>query len=425
LAGTAVAGYNGAPSIDTSKLLAHNGAIHTGSLTGSFTAANVLTGVASNSSFAYSEVGYFALAVNGVYDSTFAAVDSVNSDCTADFSNVAVGGKYGCNFGNGSQTNYFGRFIPDHLVTSVLSNGNFTHSCTTFTYNGQPLNYAPATHPMLSVSPYNATSSVTQNYTGNFNRLLASQFTLTAPTTDALKKGVDNVNLVKLSATLATPTLTDYGSGNLTFKLGSDVFTYQRENNALIAPFSNAIAVIVSSVADSDGVIATTLPMVLQPSGENIYYGRVNLLNAYGSELLDLPMPLTAEYWNGTSWAKNIADQCTTGISLSAAQVVAPLAAVCAWDTGTGNGSSGLGCSVAGTSLNQFSQPPLVTNAGSFNLNFKAPGTGNTGSIDITAKVPSYLNFNWKGAGNSNPVARATFGIYKGNSKIIYMREVY
>jgi MSHA biogenesis protein MshQ len=278
---------------------------------------------------------------------------------------------------------------------------------------------------MLNVYPYNATSSVTQNYTGTFNRLLASQFTLTAPTTDALKKGVDNINLVKLSATLAPPTLTDYGSGNLTFKLGSDVFTYQRENNALIAPFSNAVAVTVSSVADSDGVTASTLPMVLQPSGENIYYGRLNLINANGSELLDLPMPLTAEYWNGNSWVNNVADQCSTGITVTAAQVTGPIARLCAWDTGVGNGSSSLGCSVAGASVNKFSQPPLATNGGNFNLNFKAPGIGNTGSMDITAIVPSYLNFNWKGVGNTNPTARATFGIYKGNSHIIYIREVY
>jgi hypothetical protein len=426
LTATAGAGYNGTPLLDTSKLLAHSGAVHVGSLTGSFTAASATTGIASNSGFAYSEVGYFGLAADGVYDNTFAAVDSANSDCTANFSNMAVNGKYGCNFSNNTQTNYFGRFIPDHLVTSVLSNGSFAHSCSTFTYNGQPLGYG-ATHPTLNIYAYNASTpaSVTQNYTGVYNRLLASQFTFTAPNTDALKKGVDNSNLVKLSAALDTPTLTDNGSGNLTLKLGNDVFTYQRENNALIAPFSNAIAVTVYSVADSDNVTATTLPMVLQPAGENIYYGRVNLVNANGSELLDLPMPLTAEYWNGTGWIKNVADQCTTGITFSTTLVTGPLATLCVWDTGVSTDKSGLGCSTAGTSINKYNEPPLVTDGGNFNLNFKAPGVGNTGAMDIMATVPSYLMFNWKGTGNANPIARATFGIYKGNSHIIYIREVY
>jgi MSHA biogenesis protein MshQ len=110
---------------------------------------------------------------------------------------------------------------------------------------------------------------------------------------------------------------------------------------------------------------------------------------------------------------------------LTAAQVTGPLVNLCVWDTGVGNGSSSLGCSVAGTSVNKFSQPPLATKGGDFNLNFKAPGINNTGEMEITATVPAYLNFNWKGTGNINPIARATFGIYKGNIHIIYMREVY
>jgi len=157
--------------------------------------------------------------------------------------------------------------------------------------------------------------------------------------------------------------------------------------------------------------------------------GRISLQNAYGSELLDLPMPLTAEYWNGNSWVKNTADQCTTGITLPlptdpiATDGLIP-AELCAWETVSG-GSSGLGCSTYGTSINGFKQPPLATDGGNFNLNFKAPGSGNTGALDITATVPDYLKFNWRGAGDANPTARATLGIYKGNSKFIYIRELY
>jgi len=157
--------------------------------------------------------------------------------------------------------------------------------------------------------------------------------------------------------------------------------------------------------------------------------GRIILQNAYGSELLDLPMSLTAEYWDGGGWVKNTADQCTTGIALlppvdpTATDGLIP-AELCAWETVSG-GSSGLGCPISGTSANGFKQPPLAIDGGDFNLNFKAPGSGNAGALDIKATVPDYLKFNWKGEGDTDPTARATFGIYKGNSKFIYIRELY
>jgi hypothetical protein len=61
--------------------------------------------------------------------------------------------------------------------------------------------------------------------------------------------------------------------------------------------------------------------------------------------------------------------------------------------------------------------------AGNFNLWLRAPGNTHAGSIDITATVDSWLQYTWSGATASNPVARATFGIFK--SPLIYRRENY
>jgi MSHA biogenesis protein MshQ len=101
---------------------------------------------------------------------------------------------------------------------------------------------------------------------------------------------------------------------------------------------------------------------------------------------------------------------------LTAANVAAN---ICSWDTGT-PGSSGIGCVTAGTPAKKFSKPPT---AGNFNLNLKAPGTGKTGSVDITATIPAWLQYDWLGAGVTNPKGRATFGVYK--SPLIYHRENY
>jgi len=79
-----------------------------------------------------------------------------------------------------------------------------------------------------------------------------------------------------------------------------------------------------------------------------------------------------------------------------------------------------LGCSTAGSAAKRFKEPP---ENGNFNLTLKAPGSGNSGSMNVTATVPNWLKYNWTGSGITNPSARATFGIYK--TPIIYIRENY
>ena len=418
-----VPGYTGTPTINNSLLLAQTGATQVGALTGSFNAATASTGAATNSNFSYSDVGYFGFATDGVYDSTFAQVDIANGDCSTGFSNTLTAGQYGCSFGNSSQSNYFGRFIPDHFLATVNSNGNFAHSCSSFSYNGQTLYYANGSHPVLNVVPYNTSGVVTKNYTGTFNRLLASQFSLTTPTSDALQKGADNATLVKLSANMATPTLTDNGGGSLSLMLGNDSFTYQRESNALISAFSNSIAIPITNIKDSDGVLATNLPVSLQPAGENIRYGRVSLLNANGSELSDLAITMLTEYYNAGSFITNTADTC----SVATVTITDPLTSdsltpsnTCIWDTNHLSGS--LYCPTTAPTGESYLEGNLLA-SGSFNLYLKAPGV--TGPLNVNASVASWLQYNWTGSGNTNPSALATFGLYKGNTKQIFFKENY
>ena len=118
LTATATVGYNGTPSINNSNIQAHTGANQTGSISGSFNAADSATGIATDSTFIYSEVGSLRFASQGIYDDNFTAVDQPD-DCTDDFSNTKVSGKVGCKFGNTATTAYFGRFTPDHFDVSL------------------------------------------------------------------------------------------------------------------------------------------------------------------------------------------------------------------------------------------------------------------------------------------------------------------
>jgi MSHA biogenesis protein MshQ len=145
-------------------------------------------------------------------------------------------------------------------------------------------------------------------------------------------------------------------------------------------------------------------------------YGRLQLLNAYGSELLPLPMTLRAQYWNGSAWVVNADDSCTTvvaptsGSGLTFYPTVAPGA--------PGNHLS------AGQTLASVNASGKLA-AGDAGLRFSAPGAGNGGYVDVSISLLTrpWLRFPWAGAGDADPSGRATFGIYK--SRLIYSRENY
>ncbi|CAG7857109.1 hypothetical protein MCAMS1_01833 [biofilm metagenome] len=398
----AAVGYNLAPQLDTSKLAAHSGALQTGALMGSFSAAAPATGIATGSAFTYSEVGYFRFTANGIYDVSFTSVDSIVNDCTNDFSNNLVSGLYGCYFGNITATNYFGRFIPDHFA---ITPGSALPSCnSTFTYFGED-----GFSTLFTLLAQNASNITTQNYHGGFARLgltVWSGFNFSAA---SLPSG----SILSASATAPV------GSWNQGV---ADVVANHQVSRPTALTGETSVAVNAAPI-DLDGVTMTAAAIA---PGTPLRYGRIALQNAFGSELLDLPMSMTAEYWDSNVWKKNTDDQCTTGITLTKSLVTGPITTLCAWDTGT-PGNSGLGCSTAGIAANIYSEPPPASAGGNFNLNFQAPGAGNTGAFDIgvVATTLDYLKFNWKGTGNEFPSARATFGIYKSNESQIFIREVY
>jgi MSHA biogenesis protein MshQ len=158
----------------------------------------------------------------------------------------------------------------------------------------------------------------------------------------------------------------------------------------------------------------------------NIRSGRARLSNAYGSEMLDLPVGFRTEFWNGTGagagWVLNAADSCTGDASLGAGNAVS-LALVsapgglptCVMESAS-PGLSGAGCATA-TVAKRFREgaTPSVGFAGDFNLWLRAPGAGNAGSTTISATVPAWLG--------AVPPARAVFGIYK--TPLIFRREVF
>lgn len=145
-------------------------------------------------------------------------------------------------------------------------------------------------------------------------------------------------------------------------------------------------------------------------------FGRLRLSNAHGSELLNLPVPMQLQFWNGSFFQTNADDSCSS-IAPASIRLVNHLGGISASNMTTG-GNVGIANPVAGGigRLTLAKPSPL-------------PSPRQKGSVDVTVDLLSenkpYLQGKWAGAAyDRDPRARATFGIYKGGP-VIYLREMY
>ena len=173
---------------------------------------------------------------------------------------------------------------------------------------------------------------------------------------------------------------------------------------------------LTAAVNDADGA---TLISPVETNTTRVRFGRLNIANAYGSELLPLPVPVEAQYWAGSNFTTHTADTCT---SINPASIV----------------MSGYTQGLA--ACETFFQPNTafaLTN-GRGTLTLRAPGAGNGGSVTLALNVgaaapgsktclsateTNAIAGNLSGFGSVNPSARATFGVFK--SPLIYRRENY
>jgi MSHA biogenesis protein MshQ len=135
-----------------------------------------------------------------------------------------------------------------------------------------------------------------------------------------------------------------------------------------------------------------------------VRYGQLKFANAYGSELLSLSMPVYAQYWNGLAYANNTQDNQTSFASTNVT-------------FGNYSTSTLTATNYPNSGTTAITPASVVFSSGTSNLTLAKPGRGNVGSVDLTCSYLSYLP--------TNNAGRATFGIYKNNGSIIYMRENY
>jgi len=341
------------------------------------------------------------------------------------------------------RSGFVGRIIPHHFTTTLNAPqfNTFCGGAGGFTYIGQPFDFALP--PVITVTAQTLNNATTQNYTAAFWRI--------DNTTLSNRQYLDPAHALDLAALPLTgvdPLVADGGggSGTLTFNLDfagvpSTFLSYLR--GATEFPFNSTIDLSID-IADSDGVgdgvdtnVATVfiddnpLPAVFNSiafSGSAEFrFGRVTLVSATGSELLDLAIPMQAEYFTANGGIPNVQDSCT-GTGGKAGNIAITLnvpamqgVTTCVQDNGN-PGLSGAGCPVPGPLVKRIVIPPLGAD---FNLWLAPPNPVATGFVDISASVPPWLQFDWKGAGNQDPTARGSFGLFSGNQRVIDRREQF
>ena len=400
-------GYGGILMLDTSKLTAQIPAQDTtvqgGGVVGYLTPVTLVANAASATA-TYTEVGYLYLAPGAFRDDLHTLADSNRGDCITDttddryLSDTLINGKYGCSVGNRVPSS-LGRFVPDHFDVSLPA---LTASCavsTPFSYFGQD-GFTTA----FTVAARNSGGATTQNYSGVFARFDLSSYTgyffsaAPLPIGSALASG-------------ATAPVGTWGQGVARVSVRHQV-------SRPTAPTPDTVVAVSARLSDGE-TVASAITVV--GDSVRLRYGRLQMKNAYGSEMLSLPVPLEAQYWAaGGYYVTNTDDSCT---------VIPPASIV------MGNFQKQLrACdtqlsAAGGTTLQSGRLPgaglvlsrPGPGKFGSFDLqlNLTTAASGNTcvnaaGSPAIAGRMP------WFGA---SPQAHATFGIYK--SRLVYSRENY
>ncbi|MFK7916193.1 MAG: DUF6701 domain-containing protein [Pseudomonadales bacterium] len=138
-------------------------------------------------------------------------------------------------------------------------------------------------------------------------------------------------------------------------------------------------------------------------------YGRMAVLPGTASELENLDVPLLAQYFDGAGFRPQTADQCSLyqlgDATLSDYQM--------SLNAGETSATGPLGATALVAGRDSDSAPLLLS----------APGAGNAGSVLLQLATPAWLQFDWTGAGASDPAARMHFGLFRGHDRVVFWGE--
>lgn len=315
-------------------------------------------------------------------------------------------------------TGPIGRFIPAYFAVSPMS-VTLTAACSTggqpFTYLGQPFSYA--NNPGLYLQPKSGSGSDTLNYLiGDWWRYENSW--RERDYSDA----ANNLSIVFTNQ--VDEPVTRQAASTSGVILNGEQLRYQKPIEPMV-PFNADfnLHLSINDLTDSDDVCyrADYFTPCLEYTFENIdqtmplYWGRLRIHDTYGPETTPLSQKVEVQYFSGGRFLTNSDDSCSdlgsinhftfepTDFTVLKSGPVTPPEVKATLD-------------------------PLLLSSGFANINFSAPGAGNTGTIvssyNLSTLLP-WLRVDEDGDNNFDQTTqgRAQFGLYRGSDRVIWWRE--
>jgi len=369
-----------------------------------------------NATAHYAEAGVLQVQLE---DQTYAAVDAVDGSSAALRTIPATASAS------------IGRFVPasfDFTAPSTPQYRTFGATCAgarSFTYIGQPFWYV--TLPSATVRALNAAGAVTTNYKGTLWKLASAQVTetysnnATGPALDTALKG--------------NPTMAEVGNGTGTYGgnatgtlayVRSTAFPLVAANSPFTANISVGVTVADAAENTGNGTINSTTqtyngggPGIAFDAGALMRFGVMRLSNAFGSEKVNLRVPLEVRFWNGTAFATNTADNCT-----QLATGTPPPNITLGSYTGALNGTN-----LPNTNIVLGGSGIFTAGVGTLTVNKPTSPLSGSGlvTIDLTGEAKSWLKTRRTSATFvDDPAGRAAFGLFGAQPRnFIFRRENY
>ncbi|HHX8491375.1 TPA: DUF6701 domain-containing protein [Vibrio diabolicus] len=151
----------------------------------------------------------------------------------------------------------------------------------------------------------------------------------------------------------------------------------------------------------------------LLPTQPDIRFGRIDLDDVGGNQGSTLRVPLRVEYWNGSRFIANPNDSQTDVKGVTAAETHI-------WPTGAGATPKAVTLGVGGEVASGSSRSVTATQAEPYRQQTRV-----WLDLDDSKNGLPWLKYNWDNdkAGEENPSSVVTFGIHRGNDRVIYRGE--
>lgn len=316
------------------------------------------------------------------------------------------------------------RFHPSYLQLNPVASPSLQPSCSSgnFSYLGQTLGYN--VQPAFELRAYGVNNVEVNNYKETYFNWTPTQgpaLATNSSMTDSNFSGTPGLVYGATAWSILSNSSNQYGIPT-TFSLNHS-FDYPKGVSpiGLFTP-TPSITWQSSYFVDSDSVClkdnhadadCNSLNFTVGAGGSSIRFGRLHPQGTSGPIEDDLDVVVKAEYWYASTltFVLNELDSCTV-VNTSYFDLNGAI-----YTGGLDNGET------------SFVSESGALVGGERTFTILSPGSGNSGSVlfemELDTNTLQYLMYDWEGTGaDINPDARATFGVYRGNDRVISWEEI-